>query len=206
MKLYCKFFGKEMKHRLWLTVVSFLVFAVSFHINQYTVGKMEYYYMLFALAACATILHEDELDFLILGRIQLPKVFACRYLASVLSVSALPALWLVLFTKERRPLKALFAFVVTVMIIAALGAFFRVLFKSTVAALVCSLSIYIIFLFSDVLLMFSPFASMSLANMREFYINRFVWISLCFLMIGIAILILKCRDRGAQRIRQTSDA
>ena len=79
MKLYIKFFGKEIKHRVWLTVISFLVFVISFHFNKYTVGKMEYYYMLFALAACATILHDDELDFLMLGYIQLPKVFACRY-------------------------------------------------------------------------------------------------------------------------------
>lgn len=195
MKLYLKFFGKEMKHRLWLAIVSFLVFVISFHVNKYTVGKMEYYYMLFALAACATILHEDEIDFLMIGYIQLPKVFACRYIASVLSVAALPAVWLMLFTKERRPMKALFAFVVTVIIIAAVGAFFRVLLKSTLASLVCSLCIYVIFLFSGTLEMFSPFAAMSIANMQEFYINRFTWIFLSAFLIGIAIFILKMRDR-----------
>ena len=200
MKLYLKFFGKEMKHRGWLAVASFLVFAVSFHINQYTVGKMEYYYMLFALAACATILHDDEIDFLMLGYIQLPKVFICRYIASVFAVAGTPSVWLMLFTKERRPLKALFAFVVTVVIIAAVGAFFRVLLKSTVASLVCSLCIYVIFLFSGTLGMFSPFAAMSIANMQTFYINRFVWIFLSAAMLGISIIVLKMRDRF-QKIR-----
>lgn len=195
MKLYMKFFGREIWHRKWMTAFAFLVFVVSFHINKYTVGKMEYYYMLFALAACATLLHEDEMDFLMIGYIQLPKVFACRYVASVLSVAVLPATWLILFTKERRPLKALFAFVVTVFIIAAVGAFFRVLLKSTVASLLCSLSIYVIFLFSGTLGMFSPFASMAIANLQEFYINRFAWIFLSALLIGISIGVLKMRDR-----------
>ena len=194
MKLFLKFFGRELRHRRWLMAASFLVFVISFHINKYTVGKMEYYYMLFALGACATLLHEDEMDFLMLGYIQLSKVFACRYVASVLSVAALPGVWLMLFTRERRALKALFAFVVTVCIIAAVGAFFRVLLKSTVASLVCSLCVYVMFLFSGVLGLFSPFGSMAIANLQEFYINRFVWIFLCSLLIGISVSILKMRD------------
>lgn len=194
MKLFLKFFGRELRHRRWLMVASFFVFVISFHINKYTVGKMEYYYMLFALGACATLLHEDEMDFLMLGYIQLSKVFACRYVASVLSVAALPGVWLMLFTRERRALKALFAFVVTVCIIAAVGAFFRVLLKSTVASLVCSLCVYVMFLFSGVLGLFSPFGSMAIANLQKFYINRFVWIFLCSLLIGISVSILKMRD------------
>ena len=194
MKLFLKFFGRELRHRRWLMAASFLVFVISFHINKYTVGKMEYYYMLFALGTCATLLHEDEMDFLMLGYIQLSKVFACRYVASVLSVAALPGVWLMLFTRERRALKALFAFVVTVCIIAAVGAFFRVLLKSTIASLVCSLCVYVMFLFSGVLGLFSPFGSMAIANLQEFYINRFVWIFLCSLLIGISVSILKMRD------------
>lgn len=194
MKLFLKFFGRELRHRRWLMAASFFVFVISFHINKYTVGKMEYYYMLFALGACATLLHEDEMDFLMLGYIQLSKVFACRYVASVLSVAALPGVWLMLFTRERRALKALFAFVVTVCIIAAVGAFFRVLLKSTVASLVCSLCVYVMFLFSGVLGLFSPFGSMAIANLQKFYINRFVWIFLCALLIGISVSILKMRD------------
>lgn len=200
MKLFLKFFARELRHRIWLMAASFLVFVISFHINKYTVGKMEYYYMLFALGACATLLHEDEMDFLMLGYIQLSKVFACRYVASVLSVAAVPGVWLMLFTRERRALKALFAFVVTVCIIAAVGAFFRVLLKSTVASLICSLCVYVMFLFSGVLGLFSPFGSMAIANLQEFYINRFVWIFLCALLIGISVSILKMRDHF-QKIR-----
>jgi hypothetical protein len=195
MKLYIKFFGRELRHRIWLTVVSFLVFVISFHLNKYTVGKMEYYYMLFALGACATLLHEDEMDFLMLGYLQISKVFACRYVASVLSVAALPGVWLMLFTRERRALKALFAFVVTVFIIAAVGAFFRVVLKSTVGSLVCSLCVYVVFLFSGTLGLFSPFGSMAIANLQEFYINRFIWIFLSSLLIGISVIFLKIKDR-----------
>jgi hypothetical protein len=195
MKLYYKFFARELRHRAWLIAISFIVFVVSFHINKYTVGKMEYYYMLFALAACATLLHDDETDFLKIGYMQITKVFACRYIASVLSVAALPGIWLMIFTKERRALKALFAFVVTVFIITAMGAFFRVLLKSTATALFCSLSIYVIFLFSSVFGLFSPFASMSIANLQKFYINRFAWIFLSALLIAISCLILNMRDR-----------
>ncbi len=195
MKLYFKFFTRELRHRIWLIVISFLVFAVSFHINKYTVGKMEYFYMLFALAACATLLHDDEMDFLKIGYMQITKVFACRYIASVLSVAALPGVWLLIFTKERRELKALFAFVVTVFTITAVGAFFRVLLKSTATALFCSLCIYVVFLFSSVLGIFSPFASMSIANLQKFYINRFAWIFLSALLIGISGALLNLRDR-----------
>ena len=122
------------------------------------------------------------------------------YCGSVLSVAAVPGVWLMLFTRERRALKALFAFVVTVCIIAAVGAFFRVLLKSTVASLICSLCVYVMFLFSGTFGLFSPFGSMAIANLQEFYINRFVWIFLCALLIGISVSILKMRDHF-QKIR-----
>ena len=140
--------------------------------------------MLFALAACAVILSEDEKDFLILGHIQLMKVFMFRFIASVLSVTAVPMAIIILFTKERRPIKAALAFAVTVLLIAAIGAFFRVVLKSTLASMIFSLIVFTLLLFSTELGMFSPFGSMSIANMEKFYWNRGIWFGVAAVLMA----------------------
>ncbi len=178
-----------------LLIVSAIAFAVLFHVNGYTMGTMEYLYMLFALAACAVILSEDETDFLLLGHIQLAKVFVIRFIASFLSVAAIPAVWILIFTKERRPLKAVFAFAVTVLIIAAIGAFFRVVLKNTLASLIFSLITFTIFLFSTELGIFSPFGSMTIAGMRDFYINRFVWLGVSAVLLTVCYILLCAKDK-----------
>ena len=193
--LYLKLLTKEMKYRLGLLVVSALAFAVMFYINGYVMGTSEYLYMLFALAACAVILSEDEKDFLILGHIQLMKVFMFRFIASVLSVTAVPMAIILLFTKERRPIKAALAFAVTVLLIAAIGAFFRVVLKSTLASMIFSLIVFTLLLFSTELGMFSPFGSMSIANMEKFYWNRGVWFGAAAVLIGISCAVLYMQDR-----------
>ena len=193
--LYLKLLTKEMKYRLGLLVVSALAFAVMFYINGYVMGTSEYLYMLFALAACAVILSEDEKDFLILGHIQLMKVFMFRFIASVLSVTAVPMAIIILFTKERRPIKAALAFAVTVLLIAAIGAFFRVVLKSTLASMIFSLIVFTLLLFSTELGMFSPFGSMSIANMEKFYWNRGIWFGVAAVLIGISCAILHFQDR-----------
>ena len=193
--LYLKLLCKECKHRLGLLIVSAIAFAVLFHVNGYTMGTMEYLYMLFALAACAVILSEDETDFLILGHIQLAKVFVIRFIASFLSVAAIPAVWILIFTKERRPLKAVFAFAVTVLIIAAIGAFFRVVLKNTLASLIFSLITFTIFLFSTEREIFSPFGSMTIAGMRDFYINRFVWLGVSAVLLTVCYILLCAKDK-----------
>lgn len=193
--LYLKLLWKECKHRLWLLIVSASAFAVLFHISGYTVGKMEYVYMLFALAACAVILSEDETDFLILGHVRLARVFVIRFIASFFSVAAVPSLWILVFSKERRPLKAVFAFAVTVLIIAAIGAFFRVVLKNTLASLIFSLITFTVFLFSTELGLFSPFGSMGIAGMRDFYINRFVWLIASAVLLAVCYILLSVKDR-----------
>ena len=192
--LYLKLLMKEMKYRLGLLVVSALAFAVMFYINGYVMGTSEYLYMLFALAACAVILSEDEKDFLILGHIQLMKVFMFRFIASVLSVTAVPMAIIILFTKERRPIKAALAFAVTVLLIAAIGAFFRVVLKSTLASMIFSLIVFTLLLFSTELGMFSPFGSMSIANMEKFYWNRVIWFGVAAVLLCVSALILRVRD------------
>ncbi len=193
--LYVKLLGKELRHRVGLLIVSTIMFIVMFHLNGYTVGSMEYLYMLFALAACAVILSEDETDFLIMGRIQLPRVFIFRLIASVLCVSLVPSMWILVFTKERRPLKAVFAFVVTVLIIAAIGAFFRVLLKSTLGAMISSLVVFTVLLFISDFGHFTPFNSMTISDIRIFYLNRIVWLAVSALLLGICVVVLGLRDR-----------
>jgi len=193
--LYFKLLMKEMKHRLGLLVVSALAFAVMFYINGYVMGTSEYLYMLFALAACAAILSEDEKDFLILGHIQLMKVFIFRFIASVFTVTAIPMMMILLFTKERRPFKAALAFAVTVLLITAIGAFFRVVLKSTLASMIFSLIVFTLLLFSTALGAFSPFGSMSIANMEKFYWNRGIWFGVSTILIGISCVVLHMQDR-----------
>ena len=142
--LYVKLFGKEMKYRIILAAVSAVLFAFLFAINGFAVGKTEPTYVLFALAACTAILHKDETDFLILGQIQLSRVFLIRFVTSVISVSVFPIVTILLFTKERRPLKVAVAFFVLVLVISAIGAFCRVLLKSTVVSMIFSLLFYLI--------------------------------------------------------------
>lgn len=193
--LYIKLLTKEIKYRLGLLVVSAIAFTIMFYFNGYTIGKNEYLYMLFALAACAVIFSEDEKDFLIVGHIQLGRIFVFRFIASFLSVTVVPACIILFFTKERRPLKAVFAFAVTVLIIAAIGAFFRVILKSTLASMIFSLITFTILMFSTEIGEFSPFSSMSIANIETFYWNRGVWLSVSAILIGVSYLILDRQDR-----------
>ncbi|MBQ8497998.1 MAG: hypothetical protein IJ489_11170 [Clostridia bacterium] len=193
--LYIKLLSKEMKHRLGLLIVSAVAFAILFHLNGYTIGRMEYLYMLFALAACAVILSDDEMDFLIIGHIQLSRVFVIRFIASFLSVAAIPSVWILIFTKERRPMKAVFAFAVTVLIIAAIGAFFRVVLNNTLAAMIFSLITFTVFMFSTELGIFSPFGAMSIASMREFYINRFIWLGISTVLLSVCYILLAVKDK-----------
>ena len=162
--LYIKLLSKEVKHRLALQLIATIAFVLIFHLNGYTIGKMEYGYMLLALVACVIILSEDEIDFLIIGHIQLSKVFAIRFIASYISVALIPTCWIFLFTKEPRPIKAVLAFAVTVLISASIGAFFRVVLKSSLAAMIFALSAYMILLFTAEFGVFSPFNAMSIAK------------------------------------------
>ena len=193
--LYIKLFLKESKHRLGLLLISAIAFLIMFHFNDYTIGSMEYIYMLFSLVICAAILSEDEMDFLIIGKIQLSKVFVIRFLSSFFTVTIFPIIWILLFTRERRPLKAVFAFLVTVLIIAAIGAFFRVVLKSTLAAMIFSSIVFTLLLFASELGAFSPFGSMSIAAMETFYLNRFIWIGVSIILIGCSFCILKFKDQ-----------
>lgn len=193
--LYIKLLGKEMKHRLGLFLVSAAAFSILFYWNGYTVGRMEYVYMLFALAACAVILSEEEIDFLVMGHIQLPRVFVIRFISSIAAVGVAPSVLILLFTQERRPMKAVFAFLVTVLIIAAIGAFFRVVLKSTLASMIFSLIAFTLLLFASELGIFSPFGSMSIASMETFYWNRGIWTSISAILIGVSYLILDRQDR-----------
>ena len=92
--LYIKLFLKESKHRLGLLLISAIAFLIMFHFNDYTIGSMEYIYMLFSLVICAAILSEDEMDFLIIGKIQLSKVFVIRFLSSFFTVTIFPIIWI----------------------------------------------------------------------------------------------------------------
>lgn len=193
--LYIKLLSQEVKHRLVLLIIAAIAFVLMFHWNGYTVGKMEYGYMLLALVACATILSEDEIDFLIIGHIQLSKVFAIRFIASYISVALIPMFWIFLFTKEPRPIKAIFAFAVTVLIIASIGAFFRVVLKSSLAAMIFALIAFTILLFTAEFGVCSPFNTMSIANIKTFYLNRCVWIGISTILITLSCLILSRQDR-----------
>lgn len=193
--LYIKLLGKEMKHRLGLFLVSAAAFSILFYWNGYTVGRMEYVYMLFALAACAVILSEEEIDFLVMGHIQLPRVFVIRFISSIAAVGVAPSVLILLFTQERRPMKAVFAFLVTVLIIAAIGAFFRVVLKSTLASMIFSLIAFTVLLFASELGVFSPFGSMAIANIQTFYLNRCAWIGVSIILIALSCFVLSRQDR-----------
>ncbi len=193
--LYLKLLAKEIKYRFGLLAVSSVAFVAMFLYNGRTVGNMEYLYMLFALAACAFILSEDEQDLLILGHIQLAKVFVFRFASAVLSVVLVPSVCILFFTKERHPVKAVVAFVVTVFVISAIGAFFRVLLKSTMASLICALITFTLLMFLGNFGIFSLFSSMSIANMKKFYLNRSVWSAVTATLLALAVLLLHLRDR-----------
>ena len=193
--LYCKLLLKEMKHRLRVFIISAVAFVIMFHINGYVVGKLEYLYVLLALISCTTILSEDEIDFLVIGHIQLPKVFILRFIASVLTVTTIPFIWVLVFTNENRPIKAAFSLIVTIIIIAAIGAFFRAVLKNTLLAIISSLFVFTCFLISAEFGLFSPFGSMSIANIKLFYLNRCVWLSISAILIIVSYFILLSKNK-----------
>jgi len=183
-----------MKYRLPLAVTSAALFAVLFSINGFAVGKTEPAYVLFALAACSVILHNDEEELLMIGQMQLARIFLIRFAASVISVSALPIAMILLFTKERRPLKMAIAFFVLVLVISAIGAFFRVLLKSTAVSMIFSLLLYIALMLASEREIFPLFYSVRIADMQSFYWNRLIWFGVSVALLGVSVLVLRARD------------
>ena len=76
-----------------------------------------------------------------------------------------------------------------------IGAFFRVVLKSTLASMIFSLIAFTLLLFASELGIFSPFGSMSIASMETFYWNRGIWTSISAILIGVSYLILDRQDR-----------
>ena len=197
---YWKLIGKEFKFRIPLAAITFVVFILLFHFNGYTVGSMEYIYVLFALASCAVLFTDDEADLLMLGQIQLANVFLFRFVASLLSVALLPSIWIILFTKERHMWKAFLAFAVLVLFFAAVGAFWRVVLNSTFASLFFSMFTFALFMVTTFLEEISPFRSLQIAGNKAFLVNRISYMLVSLILIVISYLLLRVRNRAITRI------
>lgn len=192
---------QEAKQRKWLFLAAFTLFVIFYYAYGQKTEKMESLFMLFPLVSTATIFGaEEEIDYIIVGRIPLWQVMVVRFVTIYLSATLLPSIFIVCTRQTYVMLKILLTFWVTILLMCAIGLFWRIVLKSAFTSILFSSLTYSILSSIGSLIdgpewtcVFSPFGSINLSD-KYYYYNRLVVFGFTVVLLAISAVALKKRQ------------
>ena len=192
---------QEVKQRKWLFAAAFFLFVIFYYAYGQKTEKMESLFMLFPLLATATIFGaEEEIEYIIVGRIPLWQVMVVRFVTIYLSVTALPTVFILCTRQSYVMMKILLTFWVTILLMCAVGLFWRIVLKSAFTSLLFSSLTYSLFSVlgwrltkPEWLCVFVPFGAISISD-EYFYLNRLVITLVTVLLLTVCGFALRKRQ------------
>jgi hypothetical protein len=192
---------QEVKQRKWFFLISFILFVALYFAYGRRPENMESLFMIFPIVASAFIFGaEEEIEYIIVGRVSLGAVMTFRFLTIYISVALIPAAFIYLTRDSYVMIKLLLMYTVTILLTCAVGLFWRVVLKSAFSSLLFSSLSYSfvtsldLFVGEDVKArIFCPFGSRVLED-EYFYMNRLVTLGYALILIGISAYALRRRQ------------
>lgn len=193
---------QEIKQRRWFFAISFVLFVALYFIYGRKPENMESLFMIFPIVASAFIFgSEEEIEYIIVGRVSLGAVMTFRFITIFISVALIPAAFIYLTRDSYIMVKLLLMYTVTILLTCAIGLFWRVVLRSAFASLLFSSLTYSVITSLDIFLgdnisarIFSPFGSRVLDD-GNFYTNRLITLSYAVILIVMAAIALRKRQK-----------
>ena len=192
---------QEVKQRKWMFLIAFALFVIFYYAYGQKTESMESLFVLFPLLSTALIFGaEEEIEYIIVGRIPLWQVMVVRFLTIYLSATLLPTVFILCTRQSYVMTKILLAYWISILFMCAVGLFWRIVLKSAFTSLLFSSLTY-----SAVaalgwklyetgwLCVFVPLGSISISD-EYFYLNR--------LTVTLATVVLLTAAGFALRKRQ----
>ena len=199
-----KLLGKEIKYRLIYAILAGIAFLVGFLLNKRAINNtIEFLYVALAMFIGTIIFGENETELLASGRLQIEQIYVIRFFASYLCITVLPVLTIVFLRTAKNQLKAVVAFLVLVLLFAAVGAFFRALLGKTLPSIIVSLLVFSILIIALPEGNYSPFNSLALADNRIFWINRAGVLLLSAILIVATFFVFKYKNIVYRKTKKT---
>ena len=191
----------EIRQRRLLFLVAFCLFVIFYYAYGQRTETMESLFMLVPILATSMIFGaEEEIEYIIVGRVPLWAVMVVRFITIYLSVTLLPTVFILCTRQTYIMTKVLFTFWITILMMCALGLFWRVVLKSAFASLLFSSLSYSVLTVLQWWLdgqawhsIFAPFGAIALTD-PYFAYNRLVVFGYTVVLLAGSALALKKRQ------------
>ena len=192
---------QEIKQRKWLFAIAFVLFVIFYYAYGQKTESMESLFVLFPLISTALIFGaEEEIEYIIVGRIPLWQVMVVRFLTIYLSATLLPTVFILCTRQTYIMTKILLTYWVSILFMCAVGLFWRILLRSAFTSLLFSSLTYSVaaalgwaLYESEQLCVFIPLGSISLSD-EYFYLNRLVITLITVVLLAVSGFALKKRQ------------
>ena len=183
---------QEVKQRKWMFLIAFALFVLFYYAYGQKTESMEDLFMLFPLITASTIFGaEEEIEYIIVGRIPLWQVMVVRFVTIYLSAAALPTVF-ILCTRQ--------TYIMAKILMCAVGLFWRIVLRSAFTSILFSSLTYSVFSVlgwrltnPEWLCVFIPFGSVSISD-EYFYLNRLTITLVTVVLLVISGFALKKRQ------------
>ena len=192
---------QEVKQRKWMFLIAFALFVLFYYAYGQKTESMEDLFMLFPLITASTIFGaEEEIEYIIVGRIPLWQVMVVRFVTIYLSAAALPTVFILCTRQTYIMAKILMAYLITILLMCAVGLFWRIVLRSAFTSILFSSLTYSVFSVlgwrltnPEWLCVFIPFGSVSISD-EYFYLNRLTITLVTVVLLVISGFALKKRQ------------